>query len=66
LELKSGVQTAIIDGTNRYLAKLGEKLDETLKIDDNLINDVRSQLMFLYENTLNDFGKKLQEIMESK
>jgi hypothetical protein len=65
-QLKSLIQQAIIVGTTNYLAKRGEKLDENLKIDDNLINEIRSQLIFLYEMILTDFGKNLQKLMESK
>jgi hypothetical protein len=64
--LKQQVQQAIIVGTTNYLAKRGEKLDEILKIDDNLINEIRSQLIFLYDRVLTDFGKDLQKLMESK
>ena len=63
IDIKSGIVRAVQAGITSHIAR--QTLDETLKIDDNLINEIRSQLMFLSEKIINDFGKKLIEIMES-
>jgi hypothetical protein len=64
-ELKSEVSKAVIIGTIIYLSGYAHQLDETLKIDDNLINNIRNQLMLLSEKVLLDFGNKIQELMEN-
>jgi uncharacterized protein related to proFAR isomerase len=60
--MKENVIKAVQAGVTNHLSI--SQLDEILKVDDNLINEIRKQLMLLSEKIFIDFGKDLEKIME--
>jgi hypothetical protein len=65
VSMKQRTQKAVLAGMTIYLSSFTQKLDETLKIDDNLIKEIRFQLISLSNRILNEFGKNLEKLMEN-
>lgn len=65
LSMKENVSKSVQSGITSYLSQFNQ-LDEILKIDDNLINEIKLQLILMSQRVLNDFGEYFKSIMERK